>query len=76
MLCKLCKRETKPENILCIYHNEAHRSLMEGYEKWKYAFGDLPWRSYLERLIAQPETGAWIREMAELELTGKIEVQK
>jgi hypothetical protein len=49
---------------------------MEGYEKWKHAFGDLPWRSYLERLIAQPETGAWVREMAELELTGKIGVQK
>ena len=68
MKCKLCRREVKDGSDLCIYHAAARDNLYKGYDRWLQAYGELSWKAYLERILNLQEAGAWVREVAKLEL--------
>lgn len=63
MKCSLCNRETADDNPeFCNYHNECVKKVEAGFEKWRKAYGELDWLTYLLRLEKRPETGVWIKE--------------
>lgn len=64
--CALCKRERAPSSTFCPYHLSAKRSLEDGFEKWSEAYGGIAWDEYIRRIRASPETGRWVKEVAEL----------
>ncbi|MEM3387244.1 MAG: hypothetical protein QXN08_06200 [Nitrososphaerales archaeon] len=68
MKCLLCWRESKSKYGLCFYHDEAYRSLKEGYQRWCRAYDNISEVKYLERLLELPECGEWIKEVAKMEL--------
>lgn len=67
MKCNLCNRETIENNSeFCRYHNECLKKLEVGFEKWRQAYGELDWQTYLQRLDKRPETGVWTKECCDL----------
>ena len=62
--CTICKREI-PLGDYCKYHQEAYQNLKEKYDEWLEAFGELTFVEYLQKLIANPDTGLWVKEVAE-----------
>lgn len=56
------------EQVFCEYHAKAYDSLVSAFPKWERAYGSLHWRNFLARVIALPETGSWVKEVAEAEL--------
>lgn len=68
MKCKLCWRAVTSELGFCRYHQMAYENLKTAFEKWRLAYGDLTWGSYLKRVVSLKETGVWVKEVAELEL--------
>jgi len=62
--CIICKREI-PLGDYCKYHQEAYRNLKEKYDEWLEAFGELTFVEYLQKLIENPDTGLWVKEVAE-----------
>ncbi|MEO9320542.1 MAG: hypothetical protein ABI361_07715 [Nitrososphaera sp.] len=75
--CIICSRplpspqasnpDAVPEGY-CVYHAQAYSGLLSHYRTWAEAYGKLPWKEYLSRIVEQNETGSWIREIAEAEL--------
>ncbi len=67
MKCKLCIREAvEGKSDLCHYHTEAYKNLKEGFEKWRHAYGEVDWRTYLQKVAERPETGVWVKECCQL----------
>jgi|TARA_B100001971_G_scaffold195909_1_gene203203 hypothetical protein len=63
MKCRLCNRETIENNSgFCPYHNECIKKIDAGFEKWRQAYGELNWQTYLQRLHERHETGDWTKE--------------
>jgi hypothetical protein len=68
----LKKQEGIPEQIfelsnkLCEYHAMALGNLINKFEVWKLAYGELTWRSYMERVKGLEETGLWVKEVIKL----------
>jgi hypothetical protein len=65
-VCRLCKRERAPSSEFCSYHLKAKKNIESGYSQWAEAYGDITWKEYLQRVVGNPETGQWAKEMAEL----------
>jgi hypothetical protein len=59
------------ENGLCRLHRLAKERLTQSYELWKVAYGSLSYVDYLRLLIALPETGEAVAEVARHILQGK-----
>ncbi len=67
MKCRLCNKETtEKDSEFCRYHNECVENVEAGFEKWRQAYGELDWQTYLKRLDKRPETGIWIKEYCDL----------
>jgi hypothetical protein len=64
MNCALCKREAGKASGLCEYHGLAKVKVIEGFEAWKLAYGEISWSAYLDRIKRSPETGQWAKEIA------------
>jgi len=62
--CTICSREI-PSGDYCKYHEEAYKNLKEKYEEWLEAYGELSFSDYLQKVIQNPETGIWAKEVAE-----------
>ena len=62
--CTICKKEI-PSGDYCKYHQEAYQNLKEKYNEWLEAFGELTFTEYLQKLIVNPDTGLWVKEVAE-----------
>ena len=62
--CSICKKEI-PSGDYCKYHQEAYQNLKEKYNEWLEAFGELTFTEYLQKLLANPDTGLWVKEVAE-----------
>lgn len=73
-VCRACARPSV-EDGLCLYHVDALKNLRSGFARWRDAYGELRFEDYLARLIARPETGEWVREVAELELGTREETR-
>lgn len=70
-LCQFCKRiaiKTSKGYSLCRYHILAYDSLEVGYKVWKERIGELTWRNYLRRVSELPDTGEWVKDIAQAEL--------
>jgi len=62
--CTICDREISSGNY-CKYHEEAFQNLQEKYDEWLEAYGELSFLDYLQKVIQNPETGIWAKEVAE-----------
>jgi len=69
MKCPLCSREATGE--LCRYHSRAKERVESAYDSWVKAYGAMDWKTYLDRVITNAETGQWAKEVAEL-LVGRL----
>jgi len=69
MKCRLCDREAAAE--LCHHHERAKGRVEAGYAQWVKAYGSIDWKTYLDRVITNAETGQWAKEVAEL-LVGRL----
>ena len=49
----------------CDYHDKAYQNVMESYDDWQEAYGELDFVDYLKKLIDNPATGLWAKEVAE-----------
>jgi len=70
MKCLLCSREAAAE--LCSYHSRARERVESAYSQWVKAYGAVDWKTYLDRVITNAETGQWAKEVAKL-LAGHLE---
>ena len=64
MQCPLCNRPTEENEALCAYHQRAYLNLKEKYDEWKTALG-IRWTEYLREVADNPNTGEWVREVAQ-----------
>lgn len=39
---------------------------MENYEDWQEAYGELTFLEYLQKIIENPATGVWAKDVAEV----------
>lgn len=69
MKCQLCSREAITD--LCRYHQEAKAHVESTYRLWVRAYGSMEWKTYLNRVITNGQTGQWAKEVAEL-LEGRL----
>jgi len=70
MKCRLCSREAAGE--LCRQHERAKDRVESAYGLWAKAYGGMDWKTYLDRVITNAETGQWAKEVAEL-LVGRLD---
>lgn len=63
MKCPLCGREVIPGGSFCDRHTAAYRSLLEGFKRWRRAM-QIGWKEYLRRVMENPYTGRWVKEVA------------
>lgn len=64
MKCRLCSRRATTD--LCRYHQEAKEHIESAYGLWVRAYGSIEWKTYLDRVIMNDQTGQWAKEVAEL----------
>ena len=62
--CPVCKRRASEGEVLCSYHQRAYLSLREKYERWRKA-KEITWEEYLKEVAINPNTGEWVREVAQ-----------
>jgi hypothetical protein len=68
--CPICNRRRAENETLCAYHQRAYINLREKYDQWKTALG-ISWDEYLREVIDNPNTGEWVREVAQHILQGE-----
>jgi hypothetical protein len=44
----------------------AKRNIESAYTQWVTGYGSISWAEYLQRLLENPETGEWAKEVAGL----------
>ncbi len=64
MKCPVCGKDAAQQ--LCPYHAEAKERVEEAYPLWVKAYGRIEWKDYLDTVKRNPQTGQWVREIAEL----------
>jgi len=62
MTCEICGREASSR--FCDLHKKAYENLVEKYEIWKKA-SKITWTEYLNEILRNPNTGLWVREVAQ-----------
>jgi len=62
--CDICEREKTSENY-CKYHEKAYHNVMEAFADWEKAYSKLSFKEYLQKVIENPATGIWAKEVAE-----------
>jgi len=68
--CIICERVCASGKY-CKYHADAHQNIMQNYDEWKEAYGDLSFQEYLHKIIDNTSTGIWACEVAENLLENK-----
>ena len=76
-LCPVCNRRMAENDALCAYHQRAYLNLRDKYDQWKTALG-ISWNEYLREVADNPNTGEWVREVAQhiLQREGASEVSQ
>ncbi len=62
--CLICDREKESEKY-CKYHQKAYKNIMESFDDWQEAYGELSFSEYLQKIIENSATGTWAKEVAE-----------
>ena len=73
--CPACSRKVLVRKKYCFYHSQALDDIKEYYKKWVYAYGDISFNTFLNKLLNMNEVGSWIKELIVVELK-KIENHK
>jgi len=63
--CLICDREKMSEDY-CKYHDVAYKNLMESYDDWVAAYGELSFSEYLKKIMENSTAGLWVQEVAEM----------
>jgi hypothetical protein len=65
MTCPVCNQETElKEAEYCLAHQRAFENLMQAFEKWDVAYGNLTLPKYLQRVQKVPGIGPKAKEIA------------
>ncbi len=64
MKCLVCGREAISD--LCKYHQAAKEGVESAYGLWVKAYGSMGWKTYLDRVITNSQSGQWAKEVAKL----------
>ena len=48
-------------------HHDAFLNLKQKYETWVYAYGQISWQEYLNKLITMNEVGVWVKDVIVVE---------
>ncbi|MEM2940321.1 MAG: hypothetical protein QW304_02055 [Thermoproteota archaeon] len=69
--CVVCKRdvETHSKTSFCRLHMEAYGRILDNYDNWRNAYGDLTPERFLEKLEKNDYTGKWVKEVAHIILS-------
>ena len=59
----MCGREAVKE--FCRHHEEAEERVKAAYPLWVKAYGRMDWKSYLDNVKRNAQTGQWAKEIAE-----------
>jgi hypothetical protein len=59
----VCEREAVRD--LCRYHQSAKDNLEAAYPRWNRAYGGMKWKTYLDNVKRNVQTGRWAKEIAE-----------
>ena len=62
--CVICERERVSDDY-CEYHDRAYKNVIEYFDEWQRAYGELSYAEYLEMVMENPSTGLWARSVAE-----------
>lgn len=62
-MCLICNRDAKSKEF-CELHGRAYQNLTQSYEQWTKAL-TISWKDYLEAVAKNPNTGLWVKEVAE-----------
>jgi hypothetical protein len=76
IFCAVCERRVEPNESYCHYHKVSNDNLLKTYQFWKKAYGSLSWEEYLARIVSIPETGMWVKDVAEFELRSILSQKK
>jgi hypothetical protein len=60
----VCTRDTATNKLYCVLHDAASNNLINGFERWKTAIGNISWERYLETILKLKETGESSKEVA------------
>ena len=60
----------------CIYHTQAYDSLQKQYTAWVNAYGGIPQKDYMNKLLSLDETGSWVKDVINIELRESRKVMK
>jgi hypothetical protein len=63
-VCIICERPCASGDY-CKYHADAYQNVMQYYDEWKEAYGELSFKEYLQKVIDNPATGIWACEVSE-----------
>jgi len=64
MKCPICGREAVTD--FCHYHTEAKENVLAAYPLWVKAYGNMEWKDFLDNVKRNPQTGQWVKEIAEI----------
>jgi hypothetical protein len=62
MKCRICNREALEK--YCELHEKAYKNIVQKYEDWRRTM-DISWTEYLNKIVNNPYTGSWAKEIAE-----------
>ena len=65
--CVACTRKCCANSKYCTYHHDAFLNLKQKYETWTYAYGQISWEEYLNKLITMSEVGVWTKDVLVIE---------
>jgi hypothetical protein len=66
MTCPVCNEETELKGAeYCLAHQRALENLMQAFEKWDVAYGNLTLPEYLQRVQKVPRIGPKAKEIAQ-----------
>ncbi|MCW4027844.1 MAG: hypothetical protein NWE76_10230 [Candidatus Bathyarchaeota archaeon] len=62
MKCRICGKESTSR--FCELHEMGYDNLLNRYKGWKKAL-NLTWTGYLRKVMMNPNTGLWAKEVAQ-----------
>ena len=65
--CIACVRKSYVDSKYCTLHHDAFLNLKQKHETWVYAYGQISWQEYLNKLITMNEVGVWIKDVIVVE---------
>ena len=65
--CVACTRKSCTNSKYCTYHHDAFLNLKQKYESWIYAYGQISWQEYMNKLLMMNGVGIWVKDVIAIE---------